>query len=387
MRQTTSIKLLTCLFITFFLPFLVGGSLAYWYEKKECHQELVQNLHHNTKILAETLAEPVAFFSPQEGLRVAQMIALNENVVEISVYSEIYQMSLVHIDIPERRQGELLSHEQTVSLDGEVVGRVRMTVTANTIIKDIFSPFLKKILVIFLGMSVLGFLSMGVAFRKYLVLPMGKLLIQAGKIGQGNMEDSFIWQGNDDFAILGKTIEAMREKLFLRFRKIHLEARTDELTGISNRRDFLEKVELALALSRKQNQPFSLIMFDLDNFKSINDGYGHAVGDQVLHIVSFSMKQNLRQGDLFARWGGEEFLLALPGTSQTQACQLAEKLRQVISISNYPEKIHVTASFGVVEAKDGQLFQTLVDEVDEAMYMAKKQGKDRVVAYQPGNAS
>ncbi len=359
----------------------------YWHEQEESRRELVQNLHHNAKILAETLAEPVAFFSSQEGLRVAQMVALDENVVEIYVYSDVYQIPLVHIDIPERMTGELVSHEQNIFFEGDIVGHIRMAVTAKTIIKEIFSPFLKKILGIFLAMSVLGFLSMGFALRKYMVLPMDKLLIQAAKIGQGNMEESFSWEGDDEFAILGKTIEAMREKLFLRFRKIHLEARTDELTGISNRRDFLEKVEKALALAKKNNQPFSLIMFDLDDFKKVNDTYGHSIGDQVLHIVSVSMKQNLRGGDLFARWGGEEFLLALPGTPEKQACMLAEKLRQVISMAPYPEKIHVTASFGVVEAKDEQFFQTLVDEVDEAMYIAKKQGKNQVVAYTENSVS
>ncbi len=382
MRQTTATKLLIWLFLTFFIPFLLGSSLVYWYEKKECRHVLIQNLQHTTKKLGECLAEPIASFSPQEGLRVAQMIAQDQNIVEISVYSNIYQMFLVHIDIPERRNGELFSHEQTVSLEGEAIGKIRITVTSNTIIKDIFSPFLKKILSIFLGMSVIGFLSMGLAFKKYLVIPMRKLLTQADKIGRGDMGDEpFIWEGNDEFATLGKTIEQMREKVFIRFRKMDYQARTDQLTGISNRRDFLEKAKITLEQYRGQNKVFSLIMFDLDDFKKINDKYGHALGDQVLNIVSFSLKNNLRSGDLFGRWGGEEFLLAICSTSQEQAYQLAEKLRLVICNASYPMGILVTASFGVVQAQEEDSFQTLLDKADAAMYLAKKQGKNQVVQY------
>ncbi len=381
MKQTTAVKLLIWLFLTFFIPFLLGSSLVYWYEKKEGRHALIQNLEHTTKKLAECLAEPIASFSPQEGLMIAQMIALDQNVVEISVYSDIYQMSLVHIDIPERRKGELFSHEQRVFLEGDPIGKIRITVTANTIIKDIFSPFLKKILSIFLGMSVIGFLFMGLAFKRYLLVPMRKLLTQADKIGQGYMDEPFIWEGSDEFATLGKTIEQMREKLFIRFRKIDSQARTDQLTGISNRRDFLEKAKATLGQCRSQNKFFSLIMFDLDDFKNINDKHGHAVGDQVLNIVSFSLKNNLRSGDLFGRWGGEEFLLAICASSEEQGYLLAEKLRLVICNASYPMRLIVTASFGVAYAQEEDSFQTLLDKADAAMYLAKKQGKNQVVQY------
>ncbi|PIE68457.1 MAG: hypothetical protein CSA21_07395, partial [Deltaproteobacteria bacterium] len=171
-------------------------------------------------------------------------------------------------------------------------------------------------------------------------------------------------------------------KLFHQFSKVHLEARTDELTGISNRRDFLEKVKESLGRCSQENKPFSLIMFDLDDFKQINDTYGHAVGDEVLHIVSFALTKNLRANDLFARWGGEEFLLALCCTSDEQAARLAEKLRQVVCEASYPQGMTVTASFGVAQSQGTATFWELLEMVDKAMYLAKKRGKNCVVVHE-----
>ncbi len=382
MQRTTTIKLHIWLFFTFFAPFVLGSTLAYVYERGERREELARNLHKTAQTFSECMAKPMAYFSPQEGLRVGQMIALGEDVVEVFAYADIYQLPVVHIDMPERRKGELLSCERPVVFEGKTIGKIRIVVTTALVIKEMLSPFLKKILIIFLAMSFIGFLMMGLAFRRYLLLPMDRLMEQAHMITSGAMDKPFVWQGNDEFAVLGKIIEEMRKKLFLRFSKVHLEARTDELTGISNRRDFLERARKVLLQCGQKGQPFSLIMFDLDDFKQINDTYGHAVGDEVLNTVSVVMSKNLRAGDLFARWGGEEFLLALCGTSKDQAGQLAEKLREVVAKASYPKNIALTASFGVVQAQEEESFETLLDIVDAAMYLAKKRGKNRVVIHE-----
>ncbi len=379
MKQQASLKILICLLLTFFVPFLLGSILVYCYEKEKSSQDFVRHFQQTTQTMCNGLSEPLVYFAPQEGLRIARMMVRNHTeIVEIYAYSDLYKMLLVHIDIPERRQGDLLSQERTVFRKGEPVGKVRITVAPDTIINKMFSPFLQKILAIFLLMTLIGFLSMGLALRRYMILPMQKLLKQAYKISQGSMNTPCIWKGNDEFSILGKTIEDMRKKLSNRFRKIHSEARTDQLTGISNRLDFLEKSQKALNHTSTQKRPFSLIMFDLDDFKYINDNHGHAVGDQVLRMVSLTLKKNLRIGDIFGRWGGEEFLLAIC-LPPAKVCLLAEKLRQMILGVSYPMGIKVTASFGVAHAQEGDSLQTLLDKVDEAMYLAKKQGKNQVV--------
>ncbi len=149
MRQATSVKLLVWLFFTFFAPFILGSTLAYWYEKGERDQELVHDLKQTGQAFGTCLSESLAYFFPQEGLKVAQMMVLsNQNIVEISAYSEIYQIPLVHIDIPERKRGELLSYEQPVHFNGKRVGLIRISITIRAIEQEIFSPLLKKILII-----------------------------------------------------------------------------------------------------------------------------------------------------------------------------------------------------------------------------------------------
>ncbi|PID77473.1 MAG: hypothetical protein CSB24_01345 [Deltaproteobacteria bacterium] len=381
-RSTTS-KLFICLVFTFFAPFLLGSSLIYWHEKQAAIHRLELKLSDIVSDLKRELSEPMAFFFPQEGVKIAQIIVSNyESVAEIYAYSDIYQMPLVHIDVLERRHGRLLSHERDIFWEGSKIGKISVTVTTDKITGKIFSPFLKKVLIIFMCMAVVGFLVMEFAFHRYMVLPMRRLLRQTNNISNGLMDEPFIWQGDDEFAHLGKTIESMREELFVQFSKINLEARTDKLTGISNRRDFLEKVEKILAGSQENNTPFSLIMFDLDDFKKVNDKYGHSVGDQVLHTVSLSLGQNLRKSDLFSRWGGEEFLIALPMTGEENACIIAEVLRKVLASTSYPQlDMVVTASFGVVQARENESFQTMLDKADQALYLAKRRGKNRVVSY------
>ncbi len=385
MKQTTSVKLLAWLALIFLVAFLLGSGLLYWCGKKDNRQVFVKELEQTTQTLSQYMSEPLAYFAPQEALRIAQTVTFNhKNITEIFVYSEVFQIPLAHIDIPGRKQAELLSCEQPVFFEEELVGKIRITTTRDPE-KKFFSPFFLRNLAVFLGVSVIVFLSVWLVLRRYILLPIGRLLDQTHKITQGTMTEPCVWEGDDEFATLGKTIEAMRQKLFARLREVYLEARPDELTGISSRQDFLERIEQDLAQCYEQKQPFSMMMFDLDNFKQINDQYGHTVGDQILNIVSFALKQNLRYGDLFARWGGEEFLLALPGTPKKQAYLLAEKLRQVVFNAPYPQNVHVSASFGVLQAQGTESFQTLLDAADAAMYQAKKRGKNQVVIYDPDN--
>lgn len=119
-------------------------------------------------------------------------------------------------------------------------------------------------------------------------------------------------------------------------------------------------------------------MFDLDNFKIINDTHGHSTGDEVLKLVVNTIKENIRRSDIFARWGGEEFIIILPGTASEPAAHIAEKLRQKVQ-NTYVSKIgYVTCSFGVYTAQQADSLQSIFEEVDKRVYQAKKEGKNRV---------
>lgn len=159
------------------------------------------------------------------------------------------------------------------------------------------------------------------------------------------------------------------------------QTKTDPLTGAFNRKGIEEAVTLGLADWRRERKPLSVIMFDLDHFKKLNDTCGHAVGDRVLTQLSSLVKENVRNGDRFARWGGEEFVLVCSNTDLTDAKQIAEKLCALISAQDFGDTSGqtVSASFGVASLCEGESLDELFDRVDKALYEAKERGRNGVV--------
>jgi diguanylate cyclase len=160
------------------------------------------------------------------------------------------------------------------------------------------------------------------------------------------------------------------------------EADTDFLTELPNRRRFIRALEDFLKDLKIKNYPFSFIILDIDNFKSINDTYGYLVGDEVLKEIANILKFYLRVNTITGRLGGEEFGIILPGVDLESAKNVAERLRKIIENRkiHFDDKvIKVTASFGVTEAKESDTVESLINRADKALYEAKKSGKNKVV--------
>ena len=166
------------------------------------------------------------------------------------------------------------------------------------------------------------------------------------------------------------------------FREVHDNSVRDMLTGCFNRRHALEVMDAELRRARRSSQPLSLVMFDLDHFKAINDTHGHLCGDAVLAAIGVRMKAVLRTSDLRCRYGGEEFLALLPDTPLGGACRVAENLRQ--DIADHPVtwngmSIPITASFGVTGIMPGEVDPlVLMARADGALYRAKQDGRNCV---------
>jgi len=166
------------------------------------------------------------------------------------------------------------------------------------------------------------------------------------------------------------------------------EASLDFLTGLINRRRFERVLEDAINDKKNRNYPSSLIFVDIDNFKSVNDRYGHLAGDMVLKEIAKIFRFYLRANSVIARLGGEEFAILLPGVGLENAIKVAERLRKIIENreirvmeeNNGEKKIRVTASFGVTEVRDDDTVKSLLTRADKSMYMAKKRGKNKVEA-------
>lgn len=162
-------------------------------------------------------------------------------------------------------------------------------------------------------------------------------------------------------------------------------AATDPLTGAYNRREFSLMVEREALRSHRYNHALSLIMFDLDLFKKLNDSYGHTAGDKALQRFTTLCTNTLRNVDIFGRWGGEEFVALLPETDIEGASIIAERLRKIVgeSVLTYNEhKISFTVSIGIAQFKDGETtIEGPLSRADSAVYDAKKAGRNRISAF------
>ncbi|MFL5954517.1 MAG: diguanylate cyclase [Gaiellaceae bacterium] len=162
---------------------------------------------------------------------------------------------------------------------------------------------------------------------------------------------------------------------------VQRQAVTDELTGLANRRRFLSQLETEIARSRRSGSPLGIIVADLDDFKRINDTYGHEAGDEALCSFAEILTTIARDVDLPVRLGGEEFAVLLPDTDLAGAAQLAERLRSALeSAAIGPEETRLTASFGVSSFPAAAAAEDLLTEADRRLYDAKHAGKNRVVA-------
>ena len=160
--------------------------------------------------------------------------------------------------------------------------------------------------------------------------------------------------------------------------KIKRLSEEDYLTKLYNRRKIHEIIETEIVRSRRYNSPFAVLLLDIDDFKKINDTFGHNTGDKVLVQLSCILRLTVRESDIAGRWGGEEFLVICPETSIDGAISLAEKLRKNIDNNKFEDAGNITASIGVASIQHDDNVKSLVHRADKALYSAKKAGKNRV---------
>ncbi|HEY9640951.1 MAG TPA: response regulator [Coleofasciculaceae cyanobacterium] len=194
--------------------------------------------------------------------------------------------------------------------------------------------------------------------------------------------------GADDFVCKPIVEPELVTRIINRLERIRLlrrMAEIDPLTLVSNRQKSTQDLNALLALSKRQNQPLCLAILDLDNFKQVNDRYGHATGDAALRQLGHLLLQSFRNEDVVARWGGEEFVIGLYGMNRAEGIQrlslLLRRLRQETLTAPDKSSFHITGSIGIAQyPEDGADLQALYQAADTALYCAKRSGRDRVVA-------
>ncbi len=217
----------------------------------------------------------------------------------------------------------------------------------------------------------------------------------AKELGKGDLSVRSYISSQDEIGFLASTINKMAQKVqesrdglvkeILNRKEIEKELElislTDELTGIYNRRAFNDFMHKNISRAKRHLEPLSILMLDIDHFKQVNDLYGHDMGDEVLTIFAHLVQDHLREEDIFARWGGEEFIILLPQTSSSEALKLAERIRKNISEYHFSEIDSVTVSIGHTEFHVDDSFDILLKRVDEALYQAKNAGRNNVTSY------
>ena len=183
---------------------------------------------------------------------------------------------------------------------------------------------------------------------------------------------------------LQRQVAEKTQALTLQAQAFELQAREDPLTGLPNRRAFDESLAEVLARSWRDQLPVSLVVIDIDHFKQVNDTFSHAVGDQVIKVVADIIRQEIREIDIPARWGGEEFTVLLPNTDACSALMICERLRKAVMNYDYgfiAPQLKLTISLGLAQIDGLTNENNLLTNADQALYQAKKQGRNQVILF------
>jgi diguanylate cyclase (GGDEF)-like protein len=234
-------------------------------------------------------------------------------------------------------------------------------------------------------------------FSKYATEPIEKLRETAEEIGSGNLDVKSDIVSNDEIGCLSNSInkmtsnlkETMASKNDLQLeieRRIKAEeelkilAITDELTGAYNRRAFNDFIKAGISRAKRYKESLALMMIDIDYFKNVNDNFGHDAGDEVLKTLVTLIINSIREEDIIARWGGEEFVVMLPQTDGDAALNLAHRLREYVSAFKFEKSDYITISIGFSKLREDDDMEKFLKRVDDALYRAKEEGRDRVVS-------
>lgn len=216
--------------------------------------------------------------------------------------------------------------------------------------------------------------------------PLNKLKIGIQKFSSGDLSYVIKIPDENEFGEIANVVNQMEENMLKDRIALKELAIRDGLTGLYNHQEFYFRLESEISYSKRHGHHLSLVMMDIDNFKGINDTYGHLVGDKVLKEVARILLEYVRSSDVVCRYGGEEFTVILPETDTKEALETADRIKRKIEEFRITDEkgkiIYVTVSIGVATyPKDGTTSRLLLNNADHALYAAKLKGKNRVVSF------
>lgn len=228
--------------------------------------------------------------------------------------------------------------------------------------------------------------GMAIVILVYAVLLIANLVSFIGLMEQGSYSQfmKVVFMFSPAY-LAGLTLFLFSSYMLDAHQELEVQATTDPLTGLYNRRFFLQQSKNILKSAERKKEPACVMMCDIDYFKNINDRFGHTTGDNVLIAFAEVLNESLRAGDLLARYGGEEFVVLLPQTSKEKALHVAERMRhetEKLSLETGSDTVKLTASFGLCQVSEFQEIEISINQADKAMYSAKSAGRNIVKHYE-----
>jgi diguanylate cyclase (GGDEF)-like protein len=239
---------------------------------------------------------------------------------------------------------------------------------------------LRDRMVVLIAVVVLFSLVAGMLLSRTITKPIVRLSNAVAEVGKGSLDVNVEVTSKDEIGRLTVGFNKMVGELKELHEELRSSAVVDALTGAYNRYKIEQLLEWEVERATRYNSSLTLILFDLDHFKIINDTYGHQSGDYVLKTVIRIIQDHIRKTDSLGRWGGEEFMLLAPETDRAHAVELAEKIRRQIELFAYQNVGTITISCGLAEFTPGDTIDALIKRADDALYKAKRNGRNRVEA-------
>jgi diguanylate cyclase (GGDEF)-like protein len=280
-------------------------------------------------------------------------------------------------------QDKLIQLEFPITQNDVVLGRFLVGISRQSLESEFLRQLIIQIMVL---IAIVLFLSAAIhaVFRFNVLFPIRKLIAASEKVGRGQYTLVEV-KSADELGLLAQAFNAMTEEVRQEQAKLHRQANFDTLTGLPNRMMALDRINLEISRARRSVQRFAVFFIDLDNFKSVNDSLGHAVGDELLVATGARVRATLRDTDTVARLGGDEFLVLAPDVAnEVQVEEIAERLNKAVSEPHdlSGRKVVAHCSIGIALYPDnGENVETLMANADNAMYQAKASGQGSAIFF------